>query len=102
MDKHGSGIIVKHISGASEILEAFNLPYVPMVHCFLSYKNYRVDLTEGNNNGQNRPLDRFLYTQRTIPNISAKDGYLLYRQALKDIMLARERGIALLKSKINL
>jgi hypothetical protein len=104
------------VTGASEILAEFNLPYVPMVHCFLAYKNFRVDLTEGNDNGKNRPLDHFLFTKKTIPNISAKDEYLLYRQALKDkiltekemagvelkhILQAREKGIVLLKSKIS-
>ena len=86
-----------------------------MVHCFLVYQNYGVDLTEGNNNGKNEPIDEFLYTEAVIPNISAKDEYLLYRKALKErillreelkdidikrILQAREEGIKLLKSKV--
>jgi len=103
------------VTGTNEILGRFNLPYVPMVHCFLVYQNYRVDLTEGNNNGKNRPINEFLYTEAVIPNISAKDEYLLYRKALKArillrkelkeidikrILQAREEGIKLLKSKV--
>jgi hypothetical protein len=105
----------KIVTGTSEILAEFNLPYIPMVHCYLIYENYRLDLTEGNDNGKNRALDKFLYTKRTIPNISAKDEYMLYRQALKShvltdekmvgveikhILQAREKGIVLLKSKV--
>lgn len=103
------------VTGTNEILDRFNLPYVPMVHCFLVYQNYGVDLTEGNNNGKNRPIDEFLYTEAVIPNISGKDEYLLYRNALKErillreelkeidikrILQAREEGIKLLKSKV--
>lgn len=103
------------VTGTQEILKDFNLPYVPMIHCFLVYDHYRVDLTEGNFNGKNRPLDDFLYTETVSPNISAKDEYLIYRNALKEsvlhreelsgvdvkrILQAREKGLALLRSKI--
>ena len=103
------------VTGTNEILDRFNLPYVPMVHCFLVYQNYGVDLTEGNNNGKNEPIDEFLFTEAVIPNISGKDEYLLYRNALKNqillreelqgvdmkrILQAREEGIKLLKAKV--
>ena len=103
------------VTGTNEILDRFNLPYLPMVHCFLLYQNYRVDLTEGNINGKNRPINELLYTEAVIPNISAKDEYLLYRKALKEriilreelkdidvkrILQAREEGIKLLRSKV--
>ena len=103
------------VTGTRKILEKFDLPYVPMVHCFLVSNEFRVDLTEGNQNGKNRPIDRFLHTERVEANISEKDEYLLYRKALKDrillreeligvdlkqILHAREEGIRLLKSRI--
>jgi len=104
------------VTGTDEILEKFHLPYVPMIHCFLVYGQYRVDLSEGNKNGKNRPIEEFLYTQRVEPNISAKAEYLLYRNALKDHILkqkemkgvkisqtlhAREQGLKLLKKNIR-
>jgi hypothetical protein len=103
------------VTGTTDILDKFHLPYVPMVHCFLGFQDYRVDLTEGNDNGKNRPVNRFLHTETVTPNISAKDEYLLYRNALKDrillrveltgvdikrILQAREEGIKLLRSKV--
>ncbi|CAB1066052.1 hypothetical protein D1BOALGB6SA_10851 [Olavius sp. associated proteobacterium Delta 1] len=105
------------VTGTKYILGKFNLPYVPMVHCFLVFEDYRVDLTEGNDNGKKRPVEQFLHTETVIPNISAKDEYLLYRNALKDrivlreelrgagvgikrILQAREQGIKLLRSKV--
>ena len=104
------------VTGTNVILNEFDLPYVPMMHCFLVFNDFQVDLTEGNQNGKNHPIDRFLYTEVVKPNISEKEEYLLYRKALKDhilphdeisnvdvkrILHAREAGIKLLKSKIK-
>jgi hypothetical protein len=104
------------VSGTKEILHKYALPFVPMVHCYLVHDNVRVDLTEGNDNGKNCSIETFLYTQRVPPNISAKNEYLLYRSALKELLTihedlagiemktilhAREEGLKLLKSKIN-
>jgi hypothetical protein len=104
------------VTGTDEILTKYNLPYVPMVHCFLVYGEFRVDLSEGNKNGKNRSIEDFLYTQQVEPNISAKDEYLLYRKALKDLILthkdlqdvdikqilhAREEGLKQLKFNLT-
>jgi hypothetical protein len=78
------------VTGTNEILAKYSLPYVPMIHCFLVYNSFKVDLTEGNNNGKNRSIEDFLFTQRVEPNVSAKDEYLLYRKALKDHILRRK------------
>ncbi|MFZ0240255.1 MAG: hypothetical protein WAL90_01315 [Desulfobacterales bacterium] len=103
------------VTGAGRILDRYGLPYIPMLHCFLVYGDHRVDLTEGNHNGKKRSIEDFLYTEKVIPNISAKNEYLLYRRALKDnvltrndlkgidlksILKAREEGLALLKANI--
>ena len=85
------------VTGTDRILKKYNLPYIPMVHCFLVYENYRVDLSEGNRNGKNGPIDHFLYTEKVEANISGKDEYLLYRKALKGRIMSRKemQGIAL-------
>ncbi len=105
----------KIVTGANAILKQYDLPYVPMLHCFLVYDCYRVDLTEGNNNGKNCALDEFIHTETVHPHISGKDEYLLYRRALKERVLtrpefegiamkvvlhAREEGLALLKRNL--
>ena len=104
------------VTGTQHILEKYEVPYVPMVHCFLVYQGYRVDLSEGNRNGKNGPIDDFLHTEKVAANISGKDEYLLYRRALKEhilpreelhgtdlktVLKAREEGLSLLKSKIK-
>lgn len=78
------------VTGTNRILDQYNLPYVPMIHCFLAYENYRVDLTEGNQNGKNRSIEAFLFTKQVPPDVSAKDEYLLYRQATRGLLLSRE------------
>jgi hypothetical protein len=104
------------VTGTDTILSNYGLPYVPMIHCFLEYGNYRVDLTEGNRNGKNRPINDFLYTDRVAATISAKDEYMIYRRALSEVILkrdelksadikrilhAREEGLKLLKANLH-
>jgi len=83
------------VTGTGRITAEYALPYVPMIHCFLEFEGRRVDLTEGNRNGKNRPIGEFLFTQQVEPNISAKAEYLIYRNALKGLLQSREelRGI---------
>ena len=104
------------VTGSKKILERYRLPYIPMVHCFLVHEDHRIDLSEGNQNGKNGPIDRFFYTEKVAATIPAKEEYLLYRKTLKDhvlsreelhgvdmktILKAREEGIALLRANIR-
>jgi hypothetical protein len=104
------------VTGTDEILRAHGLPYLPMIHCFLESGGLRVDLTEGNRNGKNRPIDRFLHTEPVIPNIPAREEYRLYRRALsadilkrpefngidiQRVLKARELGLKLLKDNLG-
>ncbi len=104
------------VTGTEVILERYELPHVPMVHCFLACGDTFVDLTAGNHNGKNRSIDEFLHTEAVLPNISAKEEYLRYRTALKGlletreelkgiristILKAREEGIVLLRANIG-
>jgi hypothetical protein len=104
------------VTGANKILAEYRLPYVPMIHCFLEYRESRVDLTQGNRNGKNRPIDDFLFTAQVEATISARDEYLIYRKALSEVILkrdelkgidlkrvlhAREEGLKLLKANLE-
>ena len=104
------------VTGAGALAENHGLPYIPMVHCYLSDGARRVDLTEGNRNGKNGPIDAFLFTARVRPDITEKEEYRLYRQALtthvltrdemagvdlKTILKARGAALALLKTNME-
>lgn len=109
-------MIDRLVTGADRISREFALPAIPVVHCFLVYEQFRVDLTEGNLNGKNAPIDDFLFTVRVEPDISSRDEYRLYREALqahvlkrpefagttlKTILAAREKALALLKTNMQ-
>ena len=77
-------------NGANVILTKYSIPYVPMVHCFLVYDQYRFDLTEGNNNGKKTSIEEFIHTEKVNPFISRKDEYFLFRKVLKEKILPTE------------
>ncbi|MFX1384829.1 MAG: hypothetical protein ACFFBP_20570 [Promethearchaeota archaeon] len=102
-------------SGTTEILRKYNVPYIPMVHCFLIYKEFRFDLTEGNCNGKNTTIEEFIHEERVDPFISRKHEYLLLKRVIKQKILpskemegikersllkAREEAIILLKKNM--
>jgi len=74
-------------TGVNEILKKYEIPYVPMTHCFLVYENYRFDLTEGNHNGKKTHIDDCIHAERVDPFISRKDEYLLFKKVLKEKIL---------------
>ncbi len=77
-------------TGANEILNKYKIPYVPMVHCFLIYRNFRFDLTQNNCNGKNTTIEEFLYEEKVKPFITGKDEYLLFKKVLKEKILPSE------------
>jgi len=103
-------------TNTNEILKKYNIPYVPMAHCFLVYKDFRFDLTEGNCNGKNTTIKNFIHEEEVDPFISRKDEYLLYKRVLKEHVLpskemeaikernllkAREESIILFKKNVK-
>ncbi len=99
-------------TGTNEILDKYHVPFVPMIHCFLVYKNLRFDLTEGNCNGKKKTLEGFIHEERVEPFITTKNEFLLFKRVLKEMILpskewegilertalkAREEAIVLIK-----
>jgi len=74
-------------TGVDKILKTFEIPYVPLVHCFLVYENYQFDLTEGNRNGKKTHIEECIQSERVDPFISRKDEYLLFKKILKEKIL---------------
>lgn len=104
------------VPGTNKILERHRLPHLPMIHCFLVSGPHRVDLTEGNRNGKNGPVDEFLFAREVVPNFTEKDEYLLYRRVLieqiltrdefrgvdfRTVLQARVEGLALLRARLT-
>ena len=74
-------------TGVNEVLKKYEIPYVPIVHCFLVYNKYKFDLTEGNYNGKKKPIDDCIHAERVNPFINRKDEYLLFKRVLKEFIL---------------
>jgi hypothetical protein len=103
-------------TGVYQITKKYNIPYVPMVHCFLVYGDYRFDLTEGNDNGKKQSIEKFIQIEKVNPFISRTEEYNLFKKILKTQILpskdmqginertllkAREESIKLLKDCIK-
>ncbi len=102
--------------GANKITSKYSLPYVPMIHCFLVYKSYRFDLTEGNFNGKKTSIEEFIHEKTVTPFISRNAEYDLYRDIVNKFVLpsnemkgikmhtilkGREEAIALLHKNVE-
>ncbi|MEM9325505.1 MAG: hypothetical protein AAGA85_07610 [Bacteroidota bacterium] len=105
------GMTEEIVLGADAILKRYDLPYIPMIHCFLQSGTSRVDLTEGNHNGKRTSIEHFIHTERVIPDISAGDRYRIYRKVIahlwsssgekldpRTLLAARGEALALLKA----
>ncbi len=103
-------------TGTKEILKKYKIPYVPMIHCFLVYRDYLFDLTEGNCNGKNISIEEFIHEEKVDPFITQKDEYLLFKKVIKEkiipsnemegikertILKAREEAIILIKENVK-
>ncbi|MHA1673106.1 MAG: hypothetical protein ACTSYI_05710 [Promethearchaeota archaeon] len=103
-------------TGTRKIIEKYQIPYIPMIHCFLVFQEYQIDLTEGNLNGKNQPINDFIQEEEVIPFITDKDEYLLFKRVLRErvmnsiemngilektILKAREEAIHLLHAKVG-
>ena len=103
-------------TGTDEIMRKYKVPYIPMVHCFLVYKDFKFDLTEDNCHGKNTNIEEFIHEEQVDPFISRKDEYLLLKKVIKEKILpskemdgikersllkAREEAIILLKENIK-
>jgi hypothetical protein len=64
--------------GVGGLLKKLHLPFVPAIHCFLSYGKYRIDLTEGNCNGKKRQIEEFFFTRIVTPLMKEEEEARLY------------------------
>ena len=57
------------VPGVNAVLAPYGLDFIPQIHCFLVYQNYRVDLTEGNCNGKNKTIEDYDFVVPVEPDI---------------------------------
>ncbi|MBX2862676.1 MAG: hypothetical protein KTR27_03905 [Leptolyngbyaceae cyanobacterium MAG.088] len=71
------------VTGVTAILQPHGLDFIPQSHCFLAYKDYRVDLTEGNCNGKNKTIDDYDFVAQVAPDLSEKQHRAIYLDHLR-------------------
>ncbi|MEB3358557.1 MAG: hypothetical protein VKK04_17655 [Synechococcales bacterium] len=71
------------VTGVNAILQPYGLCFIPQIHCFLEYSNYRIDLTEGNCNGKNQTIEDYDFVVRVSPDISHAEERRYYLEYLQ-------------------
>lgn len=71
------------VTGVDAILSSYHLEFIPQIHCFLSYGQYRVDLTEGNCNGKNKTIDDYDFVVSVTPDLTRKQHHACYQTYLR-------------------
>ena len=71
------------VTGVNAILQPHGLDFIPQVHCFLAYDNYRVDLTEGNCNGKNKTIEDYDFVIPVKPDLTEAEYKSIYREYLQ-------------------
>lgn len=77
------------VTGVNVLLAPYGLEFIPQIHCFLAYGNYRVDLTEGNCNGKNKTIEDYDFVVQVAPDLTHNQHQAYYREYLQ-----RYRAIA--------
>jgi hypothetical protein len=66
------------VNGVGAVLRPHDLPFIPQMHCFLGYAGLRVDLTAGNANGRNRPVEDYDFIVRVSPEPTRQEMRQFY------------------------
>lgn len=69
------------VTGVNRLLQPHDLTFIPQIHCFLEYGEFRIDLTEGNCNGKNKTIDTYDFVVRVNPDLTRAEEeqyYLTY------------------------
>jgi hypothetical protein len=53
--------------GVGNVLQQFELDFILEAHCYLRYKDLRIDLTK-ETAGRSEPIDEFLYEENIVPD----------------------------------
>lgn len=88
------------VTGVNKILDPYYLSFIPQIHCFLEYKSYRVDLTEGNCNGKNKTIEDYDFIIRVKPDLTHQEHENYYLKYLEKYYLIEPNLKELGKTKI--
>jgi hypothetical protein len=58
------------VTGIDALLRPYGLTFVPQIHCFLEYRAFRIDLTEGNCHGKKKTIEDYDFVVRIRPDVT--------------------------------
>jgi hypothetical protein len=70
------------VTSVDEVLNRYNLKYIPQTHCFIGCNSIFVDLTEGNCHGKNKNLAEFDLIIKVKPLLNGIEEKELYKFGL--------------------
>lgn len=73
----------KIVTGINAIIQPYGLSFIPQIHCFLRYKVFQVDLTEGNCNGKNKTIDDYDFVVEVKPDLTHAEQEKYYMSYLE-------------------
>jgi hypothetical protein len=71
------------VTGVNAIIQPYGLNFIPQIHCFLRYKTFHIDLTEGNCNGKNKTIDDYDFTVEVKPDLTHAEQETYYMSYLE-------------------
>jgi len=71
------------VTGVNPLLKPYNLDFIPQIHCFLAFENWRVDLTEGNCNGKNKTIEDYDFVIQVVPDLTCEQHHAYYLEYLR-------------------
>jgi len=66
------------VTGVDALLAPYGLEFIPQIHCFLGYQNYRIDLTAGNCNGKNKLIEDYDFVVPVAPDLTLAQHQACY------------------------
>ena len=84
------GITEEIVTGIQSILDEHKLPFIPAAHCFLKYKEHCIDLTEGNCNGKNVPINKYFHSLKVDPYVTAENKSIMLNSFIENTLVHNE------------
>ncbi|MFC1671273.1 hypothetical protein ACFL20_12850 [Spirochaetota bacterium] len=74
------------VTGVSNILSQYSISYMPQSHCFLTYGEFRVDLTEGNCNGKNKTIEDYIDIHDVSYKATGDEKNALWEKSVANVL----------------
>ncbi len=89
----------RNTPGVGKVLSKYGLDYVPEAHCYLRYRNERIDVTRSLGDTPSEPIAHFLYEEEIEPAQIGEYKVALHQQFIRRWL--SESSVAALKNDFD-